>query len=105
MTKLFNNSEIWQNKNSKKRFYGTKYPTKIWYVNVDNIFVLKLVKTKINTKYLIGYFDNVRRPLVLVLSKISKYVKTQKARCQFYPSLWFLKNCNFTMGGTPFCDF
>ena len=35
---------------------------KIWDVNVDDIVISKLVKTKTNSKYLIGYktisFDN-----------------------------------------------
>ena len=37
----------------------------IWYVDVDNIFLSKLNGTMNNT--LIEYFDNVRRPLVLIL--------------------------------------
>ena len=37
-------------------------------------------KTKTNSKYLIGYLGNVIRPLVLVLPKISGYVKTFKIK-------------------------
>ena len=51
---------------------------KIWDVNVDNIVISKLVKTKTNSKYLIGYLDEIIRPLVLILPKMSGYVKTYK---------------------------
>ena len=40
----------------KEKFYGAKEPIKIWDVNVDNIIISKLVETKNNSKYLIGYF-------------------------------------------------
>ena len=39
---------------TKEKFYASKKPIKIWDVNVDNIVISKLVKTKINSKYLIG---------------------------------------------------
>ena len=53
----------------------------IWDVNVDNIFISKLVETKPNSNYLIGYLDKVIKPLVLILTKMSGYVvKTFKAR-------------------------
>ena len=47
-------------------------------VDVDNIVISKLIKTKKNSKYLIGYLDGVITPLVLMLPKIwvSGYVKT-----------------------------
>ena len=42
--------------------------------------VSKLVETKTNSKYLIGIkFDKAIRPLVLIMLKISRYVKTFKA--------------------------
>ena len=41
-------------------------------VNVDNIVISKLIRTKTNSKYLIGYLDKVIRPLVLVLHKMSR---------------------------------
>ena len=34
---------------------------KIWDVNVHNIVISKLVKTKTNSKYLIGYLDKAIR--------------------------------------------
>ena len=40
------------------------------------MLILKLVETKTNSKYLIEYIDKVIRTLVLVLPKMSEYVKT-----------------------------
>ena len=42
------------------------------------IVISKLVKTKTNSKYLIGYSDKVIRQLVLIMLKMSGYVKTFK---------------------------
>ena len=47
-------------------------------VHVDNIVISKLVKTKIDSKYLIGYSDKDIRPLVLIMPKLSGYVNTFK---------------------------
>ena len=47
---------------TKEEFYHAKKPVDIWDVNVDNAFISKLIKTKNNTKYLIGYLDDVIRP-------------------------------------------
>ena len=49
---------------------------KIWDVNVDNIVISKLVKTKTNSKYLIGFLDKAIRPLLLIMRKMSGFVKT-----------------------------
>ena len=62
----------------KEKFYAAKKPIKMWDVNVDNIVIAKLVKTKTNFKYLIGYLDKDIRPLVLIISKMSGYVETFK---------------------------
>ena len=43
-----------EKKIAKEKFYAAKKPIKIWDVNVDNIIISKLVKTKTNYKYLIG---------------------------------------------------
>ena len=51
---------------------------KICDVNVDNIVISKLVKTKTNSEYLIGYLDKAIRPLVLIMPKMSRYVETFK---------------------------
>ena len=49
-------------------------------VNIDNIVISKLVKTKSNSKYLIGIkSDKAIRPLVFIIPKMSGYVKTFKA--------------------------
>ena len=46
---------------------------KIWDVNVDNIIISKLAKTKTNSKYLIGYLDNVISTSFFIMSKISGF--------------------------------
>ena len=61
---------------AKENFYAAKKRIKIWYVNVDNKVISKLVKTKTNSKYLIGYSEKDIRPLVLIMPKTSGYVKT-----------------------------
>ena len=48
---------------------------KIWDVDVGNIFISKLIETWKNSKYLIGYLDDVITPLVLRLPKMNGYVK------------------------------
>ena len=56
-----------------------KTTIKIWDVDFNNIFISKLIKTKTNSKYLIGNLDEVIiKPLVLILSKIRGYFKTLK---------------------------
>ena len=44
-------------------------------VNVDNIVISKLVETKNNSHYWIGYLDQIIKLLVLILPKMSGYVK------------------------------
>ena len=63
---------------AKEEFYAAKKTINIWDVNVGNIVISKLVKTQNNSKYLIGYLDDVIRPLVLILHKMSGYVMTFK---------------------------
>ena len=57
---------------------AAKEPIKIWDVNVDSTVISKLVKTKTNSKYLIWYSDKATRPLALIMSKMTGYVKTFK---------------------------
>ena len=52
----------------------------IWNVNVDNIVVSNLTETKNNSKYLIGYLDEVIRPLILIFPKMSGYVKIEQSQ-------------------------
>ena len=42
--------------------------------------ISKLIETKTNSKYLIGYSEKAIRPLVLIMPKISRYVKTFKVK-------------------------
>ena len=65
---------------AKEKFYAAKRPIKIWDVNVDNTVISKLVKTKTNSKYLIGYLDKTIRLLVLIMPKMKGYVKTPKVK-------------------------
>ena len=53
---------------------------KIWHVDVNNIVISKLVETKTNFKYLIGYLDKAVRLLVLILCKMSRYVNSSKVK-------------------------
>ena len=53
-------------------------PLKNLNVDVDNIIILKLIETKNNSKYLIGYLDDVIRALVLILLKMSGYFRPVK---------------------------
>ena len=62
----------------KETFCAAKKPINIWDINADHIVISKLVKTKTNSKYLIGYLDNDIKPLVLLMPKMSGYVKTFK---------------------------
>ena len=57
-----------------------KKPIKIWDVDVNNIVISKLVKTKANSKYLIEYLFKAIRPLLLIISKMSEYVKIFKVK-------------------------
>ena len=42
--------------------------------------ISKLVRTKTNSKYSIGYLDKTIRPLVFIMLKISEYVKILKLK-------------------------
>ena len=59
----------------KEKFCGAKKRLKIWDVNVYNTVILKLVEAKKNSKYLIGYLDEVLKPRVLILPKMNGYIK------------------------------
>ena len=64
-------------KAAKEKIYGAK-KTNICDVNVDNIVISNLIETNNNSKYLIGYIDEVIKILISMLYKISEYVKTFK---------------------------
>ena len=57
----------------KEKFHAAKKPIKIWDVHIDNKVVSKLLEIKTNSK-----FDKAIRSLVLIMSKMSGYVKTFK---------------------------
>ena len=61
---------------AKEEFYGANLTIKILYV--DNVVNSKLIETKFNSKHLIRYLDGCMRPLVLILPRMSRYVKTYK---------------------------
>ena len=69
-----------ETKVSKERFHAAKKPIKIWDVNVNNIVITKLVKTKTNSKYSIWYLDKAITQLVLIKPKRSEYVETFKVK-------------------------
>ena len=56
----YNNVEILRDKNAEEKFYAAKKPITIQDVNVDNIVISKLLETKTNSKYLIGYLDKLK---------------------------------------------
>ena len=64
----------------KEKFYVPKNSIKIWNVKVETIVISKLVK-KNNSKYLTGIkFGKSLRPLVLIMPKMSGYVKRFKIK-------------------------
>ena len=65
-----------ETKVTREKVYAAKKPIKIWDVNVGNIFISKLVKTKTNYKNLIGYLDKAIRQLILIMPKMAGYVRT-----------------------------
>ena len=66
-----------QKKQTKKKQKKNK---KKWDVDFDSIVISILIETETNFKYSIGYLDKHIRPLVLILPKMSGYVKTFKVK-------------------------
>ena len=52
---------------TREKFYAAKKPIKNWDINVDSLFISKLVKTRTNSKYFIGYLDKDIRSLVFIM--------------------------------------
>ena len=69
-----------ETKVAREKIHCAKKSKYIWDVIVDNIVIPKLVTAKTNSKYLIEYLDKVTRSLVLVLPKMSGFVKTFKVK-------------------------
>ena len=67
---------------AKEKFYAPKKTINTWDVNIDNIFISKLIETKTNSKSLIGYLDKVIQPLVLIMAKMSGYVRHLKLKME-----------------------
>ena len=67
-----------ETKVAKEKLCSVKEARKIWYVDVNNIAISKLFETKSSSRYLIGCLDKFIRCLVLILPKMSVYVKTIK---------------------------
>ena len=63
---------------SREKCFMLKKTIKIWDVDVDNIVISKLIETKTNSKYLIGYLDKVLRPSALILPNVSRHIKAFK---------------------------
>ena len=89
INQLKNNLKVWYNifysiiiekEVTKEICYAEKRPMKICDVNVDNIVISRLFKTKTNSKYLIGYLDKSIIPLVLIMPEMIGYVKTFKIK-------------------------
>ena len=59
----------------KQKFYAAKNPINFWDIDIDNKVYSKLIERKINYKCLTWYLDTVIRSLVLILPKVSEYVK------------------------------
>ena len=58
----------------KEQFYAAKKPIQIWNLNVENIAVSKIIETKTNKIK----FDKSIKPFLLIMPKVSRYVKTFK---------------------------
>ena len=65
---------------AKKKLYVAEKLINIWDVNVVNMVVSKLIEIKTNSKDSIGYLGKVITPLVLILCKMSGYIKTFKVK-------------------------
>ena len=53
-----------ETKIAEENFCAVKKKKKKWDVSIDNVVISKLIETKTNSKYLIGYLDKVIRLLV-----------------------------------------
>ena len=70
----------------KEKFYAAKRSMKIWDVNVDNTAISKLVETKTDSKYLIGYLDKAIRPLIwMCLKRVVKTFKDKEGKNKLMP--------------------
>ena len=63
-------------RSSKKETLWCKKLIRYSDVDIDNMVITKLIKLKNMFKYLNGYLHEVIRSLVLILPKMSGYVKS-----------------------------
>ena len=73
-------AETKQQQKKQQHCKNCKKTVKSWNVNVNNIVISKIIKVKTNSKYLIGYLDKAIGPLVLIMPKMSGYVKIFKVK-------------------------
>ena len=73
---------------AKEEIYVAKKLVKAWDANVENTVLSKSVETKNNSEFWIGYLVEVIKPFVLLLPKMSDYVKIFKDKSG-------IKNKNF----------
>ena len=52
-----------ETKIAKETFYASKRHVKTWDINVDNLVISKLIKTKTNFKYFTEYLDKVYKTI------------------------------------------
>ena len=56
-------------------FHGARKPIKIWDVDVDNIVISNLIKTKKNSMYLIGYLDDAKNSSMYLLGYLDSAIR------------------------------
>ena len=82
---MYNNGKIGRERNSERKVSCCqKTYKKIWDVHIDNKVVSKLLEIKTNSK-----FDKAIRSLVLIMSKMSGYVKTFKIEKRINKLMFF----------------
>ena len=63
----------------EEQFYSAKKPINVCYLKTNNIVISIFVKTNSHSKYLIKYLGKNARTLILILPKITGYVKNSLA--------------------------
>ena len=72
-----------ERKVTKEKFNATGKPIKILNVNLGGIVISKLIETKANSNYLIGYLNKAIKSLALIMPKMSGCLKTFKRHKTF----------------------
>ena len=58
----------------KEEIYCIKNIVKFWNIDVNNTVILKLIETKTNSKYLVGYLDVMRSYVLDVLKHLKRKI-------------------------------